>query len=392
MPSSPLYRMARCLIVVVILVVCGSPAIAQSNGFKSKAKHAILVDYASGAILYEKDADTLMQPASMSKLMTLAVVFKAIKSGELSMSDEFVMSEHAWRTGGAPSRTSAMFVPINKRATLNELLQGIIVQSGNDAAIAIAEGLAGSEAAFAQVMTREARRIGLTKSTFGNPTGLPHPDQLMTARELALLSAHIIREYPDFYKMFAQKRFNYRRHKFINRNRLLFAKMGVDGLKTGYVSASGYGVVLSAVRENRRLIAVLGGLKTSNERWAEARRILEWGFNGFSDFQIFDGDQVVGQARVWGGTQIYVPLVGQKPISIVLPRFPVNQKLRAEVVYDTPLKPPIAKGDRVAVLQVRSTSGTTNRVPLYAAESVEKGGTIRRGLDSLFHLAFGWLP
>ncbi len=387
-----LHHLARFLCLVVVLVGSLAPAAADKEGFSTAAKHAILIDFNSGAILYEKDADTLMPPASMSKLMTLAVVFKAIKSGQLKMSDEFVMSEHAWRTGGAPSRTSAMFVPINTRATLEELLQGIIVLSGNDAAIALAEGLAGSEEAFAKVMVQEARRIGLTKSTFGNPTGLDHPDQLMTARELAHLSSYLIREYPELYKMFAQKRFDYRRHKFINRNRLIFGKMGVDGLKTGYVKAAGYGVALSAIREGRRLIAVVAGLETANQRWSEARRMLEWGFTGFRDFRIFEGDQVVGQARVWGGTQIYVPLVGQEPISIVLPRYPVNQKLRAEVVYATPLKPPIAKGAQVAELQVKSTSGTTNRLPLYAAEEVKRGGTMRRGLDSIFHLAFGWLP
>lgn len=381
-----------CVVLLGPALWLSSPAMAQKAPFATKAKRAILVEYGSGATLFEKNADELMPPASMSKLVTLAVVFKAIKSGKLSLTDEFVMSEHAWRTGGAPSRTSAMFVPINKRATLDQLLQGIIVQSGNDAAISIAEGMAGSEQAFAKAMTQEARRIGLSRATFGNPTGLSHPDQLMSARELAKISAFLIREYPDFYRMFAQKRFNYRRHKFINRNRLLFSDLGVDGLKTGYTKAAGYSVVLSAVKNNRRLIAVLAGLRTSNERWAEARRMLEWGFNGFSRFKLFGGSDVVGQARVWGGTQIFVPLVGQDEISIILPRFPANQKLRAEVVYQTPLKPPIAKGDQVAVLSVTSTAGTTNQVPLYAADDVAPAGVMRKGLDSLFHLAFGWLP
>ncbi|MGI9423462.1 MAG: D-alanyl-D-alanine carboxypeptidase family protein [Hyphomicrobiaceae bacterium] len=380
------------IVLLAVAFLQPNAASAQDSGFTTKAKRAILIEYNSGATLYERNADELMPPASMSKLVTLAVVFRALKSGKLSMSDEFVMSEHAWRTGGAPSRTSAMFVPIHKRATLSELLQGIIVQSGNDAAIAIAEGMAGSEQAFAKVMTKEARRIGLRTSTFGNPTGLSHPDQLMSARELAQLSEFLVREYPEFYRMFAQKRFNYRRHKFINRNRLLFSDLGVDGLKTGYTKLAGYSVTISAVKNNRRLIAVLGGLKSSNERWAEARRVLEWGFSGFNTFKLFDGTEVVGQARVWGGSQIFVPLIGQKEIAVILPRYPANQKLRAEVVYQTPLKPPIAKGDQVAVLSVTSTAGTTNRVPLYAAEAVEPAGVMRKGLDSLFHLAFGWLP
>ncbi|MEM8970646.1 MAG: D-alanyl-D-alanine carboxypeptidase family protein [Pseudomonadota bacterium] len=380
------------LFIGLLIILWAAPATAQKSGFKSKAKRAILIEYASGSTLYEKNADDLIPPASMSKLVTLAVVFRALKERKVSMQDEFVMSEHAWRTGGAPSRTSAMFVPINKRATLSELLQGIVVQSGNDASIAIAEGLAGSEEAFAKIMTKEARRIGLEKSTFGNPTGLPNPKQLMSVRELGILAEHLIRTYPELYKMFAQRRFNYRRHKFINRNRLLFSDLGVDGLKTGYTKEAGHGVVISATQNGRRLIAVIAGMTSSNNRWSEARRILEWGFKDFSDYKLFGGDQVVGQARVWGGSQIFVPLVGQSDIAVTLPRYPVNQKLRAEVVYDTPLKPPITKGDKVAFLKVTSTSGTTNKVPLYAAQDVERAGTMRRGLDSLFHLAFGWLP
>ncbi len=382
----------RFMLVFVMLSVLAVLAKAQDDGFNSKARSVIMIEHESQAILYQKNADALLPPASMSKLMTIAIIFKALKAGEIKLTDKFVMSEHAWRTGGAPSRTSPMFVPINKSSTLAELIQGIIVQSGNDAAIAVAEGLAGSEQAFAKMMETEARRIGLTRSTFGNPTGLNHPNQLMTAREIAKLSSYLIDEYPEYYKMFAQKRFNYRRHKFINRNRLLFAKIGVDGLKTGYTKASGYSVALSAVQDGRRLIVVLCGFETSKERWTEARRILTWGFDDFRTFKLFGEDNVVGQARVWGGSQIFVPLVGNGPIEVVLPRHPVNQRLRAEVVYNTPLKPPIHKGDQVAFLHVRSSSGATNNVPLYAAEEVKSGGTMRRGLDSLFHLAFGWLP
>jgi len=382
-------QLALISVAIIVQSICAN---AQEDGFRSKARNAILIEEESGAILYQKDADELFQPASMSKLMTVAVIFRELKAGKLNLADEFVMSEHAWRTGGAPSRTSAMFVPLNKKATLSDLLQGVIVQSGNDAAIAIAEGISGSEQAFAEVMTQEARRIGMTQSTFGNPTGLSHPKQLMTAREIAKLTSYLIHEYPEYYKMFSQKRFNYRRHKFVNRNRLLFAKIGVDGLKTGYTKAAGYSVALSAVKNGRRLIAVVAGFKKSKDRWNDARRMLTWGFNGFRNFKLFDGDEIVGQARVWGGTQIFVPLIGREQVSVMLPRYPVNQKLRAEVVYDTPLKPPITKGDRVAYLRVRSSSGATNNVPLYAAENVKSGGTIRRGLDSIFHLAFGWIP
>jgi len=365
---------------------------AAAAGFKTAAQNAILIDAKSGAVLFEKDADKRISPASMSKLMTLAVVFKAVKAGQLQMKDEFVMSVHAWRTGGAPSGTSAMMVPVNKRVTLNQLLQGIVVQSGNDAAIAVAEGLAGSEEAFANVMNAEAKRIGLQNSTFANPTGLEHPDHLMTVRDLATLGAHLIAEYPELYKLFAQKEFRYRRHLFRNRNRLLFMKLGVDGLKTGYISKAGHGVVASAVRDGRRLIAVVAGLKTKNERWTAARRMLNWGFRGFNSVKLFGAGEIVGQARVWGGERMFVSLSGKGNVKVLLPRFPVNQKLRAIVVYKGPLKPPIKQGDQIASLRVTNSSGVRNEVPLYATEDVKPAGTWWKGLDSLLHLGFGWLP
>lgn len=368
-----------------------SSARAAAN-FATKAKQAILIDAKSGAVLYQKNADDLVPPASMSKLMTLAVVFRALKSGQIRMDDKFFMSENAWRKGGAPSGTSAMFVPVNSEVTLEELLQGIIIQSGNDACIAIAEGMAGSEAAFAQMMEAEARRIGLKRSTFRNATGLYHPEHLMTARELAKLAVFLQTKYPEYYHYFSQKKFNYRRHKFFNRNPLLYLDIGVDGLKTGHLSISGYGLVASAVQDGRRLIAVINGLKKKRDRKSEGRKLLSWGFRSFTRFKLFDRGATVGRARVWGGTSIYLPLTGKGPVTVMLPRFPANQKLKAEIVYNGPLKPPIKKGDQVARLRVTSSTKAVNEVPLYAAEDVEKAGLVRRGLDSLVHMAFSWLP
>lgn len=365
---------------------------AAAAEFRSGAPQAILVEAKTGATLYEKAADEQIAPASMSKLMTLAIIFRALKSGHLRLTDEFIMSEHAWRTGGAPSRTSAMMVPVNTSEPLDKLIQGIIIQSGNDAAIAVAEGIAGSEQAFADLMNKEARRIGLKNSSFANPTGLNHPEQLMTVRDLAILSRYLIAEFPDYYKMFGQKEFHYRRHKFYNRNRLLFRDIGVDGLKTGHLKRSGYGVVVSAKRGARRLIAVVAGLETQDDRWREAARLVEWGFEGFRKFKLFDDGEVVGQARVWGGAQWYVPVAGRGDIRVLLPRYPASQKLAAHVVYDGPLKPPVRVGDQVATLKVVSTSGVSNEVPLYATQDVPAASKWRQGLDSLFHLAFGWLP
>lgn len=379
-------------VLVASMAVAGSAAAQQGGEFQGRAKRAILMDAETGSILYQMNADELAPPASMSKLMTLAVLFKAMRDGRVKPEDEFLVSEYAWRTGGAPSRTSAMFVPINTRARVDELIQGIIVQSGNDACIAVAEALGGSEAGFAKLMEAEARRIGLPKSTFRNSTGLHDPEHLMTARELALLARHLIREYPEQYKIFSQREFQYRKHRFYNRNPLLGADIGIDGLKTGHTKEAGYGIVVSAVLDGRRLIGVVMGLEDEKQRREEARRLIEWGQRGFGRFTLFDADEEVGYARVWGGTSWYVPLTGKGgELTVVLPRFPANQRLRAEIVYDGPLKPPIRKGDTVAKLRVTSSSNAQSEVPLVAKEDVERGGLWHRGLDSLVFLALRWV-
>ena len=371
--------------------------LAQAQAFKSQAKQAILIEAETGAILYQHNADEIVPPASMSKLMTLAVMFKALKRGTLKLEDTFTVSEHAWRTGGAPSGTSAMFAGLGKQISVEDLLKGIAVQSGNDACIVVAEGMAGTEAAFAKRMTKEAREIGLEKSTFGNPTGLPHPDQKMTVREIAKLSQYLIKTYPEYYHYFGMRKFRYqpdgRRtpYAFYNRNPLLSLDMGADGLKTGHLEESGYGLAGSAVQEGRRLIVVVHGLNSARERKEEAAKLLEWGFRNFSDFQIFDEGAVVGSARVWGGEKFYVNLTGQGAMRVILPKFPAKPKLTGEIIYKGPLKAPIKKGDQVAMLRVKTASNAVNEVPLYAAEDIAEGGVIRSGLGSIIHLAFRWL-
>jgi D-alanyl-D-alanine carboxypeptidase (penicillin-binding protein 5/6) len=389
--KSPLL-LALLLLAAMTLTVVPQQASAQSSGFTTRAKSAVLLDADTGAILYQNSADELLPPASVSKLMTAAVVFRALKEGRIKLTDEFTMSEHAWRTGGAPSRTSAMFVPINTPATIDDLLKGLIVQSGNDAAICLAEGLGGTEEQFAKRMTVEARRIGLTKSTFANPSGLYDPGQLMTAREIAMLAHYIIKEYPEYYPIFSQRLFEYRKHKFYNRNPLLPLDIGADGLKTGYVKESGYNLVGSTVQGGKRLIVVVMGLPTESDRTSEAKKLLDWGYRSFAPFKLFNAGETVGSARVWGGERFYVPLTGNGPINVILPRVPENPRLKAEIIYDGPLKPPIKKGDKVAKLRVTTQTNSVNEVPLYAAEDVEPGGLMRRGLDSLAHLALSWVP
>jgi D-alanyl-D-alanine carboxypeptidase (penicillin-binding protein 5/6) len=315
------------------------------------------------------------------------VLFRALKEGRIHKTDEFTMSVNAWRNGGAPSGTSAMMVPVNTKATVDELIQGIAVQSGNDAAMCIAEGMAGTEAAFAHMMNDEARRIGLTKSTFANSTGLPDPHQLMSARDLATLARYVITEYPDYYPVFAQKEFLYRKHRFINRNPLLFLNIGADGLKTGHTVAAGYGLVGSAVQDGKRLIVVVSGLEKADQRKEEAVKLLNWGFNSFSSVRLFDAGEVIGQARVWGGKVWYVPLAANSDVMFTVPKYPANQKISAEIVYKAPLKPPVKKGDQVATLKLSSSTSASAELPLYATEDVQKGGIVREGIDSLVLMA-----
>lgn len=370
---------------------------ADAAQFKSQAKQAILIDYDTGAILYQKNADDLVPPASMSKLATLAVVFDRLQRGILSMEDTFIVSEHAWRTGGAPSGTSAMFAPLGKPVTLNDLVQGIAIQSGNDASIVVAEGIAGNEAQFARMMTDYVRGIGLKKSTFANPTGLPDPEHLMTVREIAFLAQHLIKKYPEYYKFFGMRRFPYqpkgrrRPYAFYNRNPLLAAGIGADGLKTGHIKAAGYGLVASTVRDGRRLIGVVHGLNSSKVRKNEAIKLINWGYRNFSTYDLYEAEEVVGSARVWGGEKFFVPLKGDGAIKVILPKSPVRQRLTAEIVYNAPLKPPVKKGDKVAVLRVTSANNAVNNVPLYAAEDIEEGSVVRRGFDSLVVMAWRWM-
>jgi D-alanyl-D-alanine carboxypeptidase (penicillin-binding protein 5/6) len=285
-----------------------------------------------------------------------------------------------------------MFAPLNSMVSVSDLIQGITVQSGNDAAIILAEGISGTEDAFAKEMTKYAREIGLTKSTFVNSTGLPAEGHLMTVRELGMLARYLIYTYPEYYPFFGEKSFTFNKHTFNNRNPLIFAPdLGVDGLKTGYIEEAGYGLVASAKRGEQRLILVVNGLNTKQEREGEPRRLIEWGFKSFRPFRLFDEGQKVSDALVWGGTQHYVPLVGDGNINIILPAT-ASGKVSASIVYQGPIKAPIRKGDRVAVLRITSSeSSATNEIPLYAADDVAASNFLMRGLDSLGCLAFCWL-
>ena len=283
-------------------VTAATHAAAPANSFETKAKHVVLMDADANLVLFEKDADTLAPPASMSKLMTLAIVFRELKAGHIKLDDQFKVSEHAWRTGGAPSGGSAMFAPLNTTVTVSDLIQGITVQSGNDAAIILAEGIAGGEEAFAKQMTEYGRQIGLEKSTFANATGLPAEGHLMTARDLATLAHYIIYTYPEYYHFFGEKEFKYRdKFTFHNRNPLIFANIGVDGMKTGYIKESGYGLVASAKQGDQRLILVITGLEFGEGPRGRGQQIDQLGLQKLQAVQAvrrrYDGERRAGMGR-----------------------------------------------------------------------------------------------
>jgi D-alanyl-D-alanine carboxypeptidase (penicillin-binding protein 5/6) len=385
-----------CAVLIVGTLFSAASAQAASSkedGFQTKATHAILMDSGENTVLFEKDADTPMVPASMSKLMTLAVVFRELKAGRIKLDDKFIVSEHAWRTGGAPSGSAAMFAPLGDHVSVEDLIQGVIIQSANDACIILAEGIAGSEPAFVKMMNDQAKEIGLTNSHFVNSNGLPADGHVMSARDLAILAKYLIDTYPEYYHYFSQKDFRYRdKFTFRNRNPLVWVRdLNVDGLKTGYLKESGYGLVASAKRGDQRLILVVNGLESKNERLKESRRLLEWGFKNFKPFRLFDSGEKVSDALVWGGTQHYVPLVGDGPIDLLLP-VTATGAVSAQIIYDGPIKAPIKKGDQIATLRVKAKESTaTNEIPLYAGKDIGSSNFAMRGIDSLLVLAFGWL-
>ncbi|SKB57535.1 D-alanyl-D-alanine carboxypeptidase (penicillin-binding protein 5/6) [Bosea thiooxidans] len=388
MPGATLRRSLGRLLLVLAMASLAAAGHAQS--FQSPAPFAILLDSESGAVLYEKAADELMVPASMAKLATVLVAFQDMAAGRLTPDSEIGISENAWRKGGAPSGGSTMFAIVNSRLKLSDILQGIIVQSGNDASIALAEAIAGDEATFGRVMTERVRALGLTKSVFRNATGMPDPQQRVTARELALLADHIIKTYPELYKIFGQRDFTWNKIRQQNRNPLLTMDIGADGLKTGNIDESGYGLVGSAVQNGQRLIVVVNGLKTARDRASEARKLLEWGFRAFERRQLFAAGENVGEASVYGGEKGRVALRSKGAISLLMPRGS-SERLTARIVYRGPLLVPVEEGAQVARLVVTRGDIKTLDVPLYAAEAVRTGPLQSRALDALLEAATGWV-
>jgi len=372
----------RLLALACLFCLVAAPVLAQS--FETAARAAILIDHRSGDVLFEKNPDEPIPPASMSKLMTALVAFEELEAGTLSLEQMIPVSERAWRMGG-----SRMFIEVGTRVSVHELLQGIIVQSGNDACIAIAEALSGSEEAFADRLTRRGIEIGLTNSTIKNATGWPHHEHLMSVRDLSTVARQIISRFPQYYQYYSQLEFEYNDINQHNRNPLLQAGIpGVDGMKTGYTREAGYGLVASAERDGRRLILVVAGLETIGERRREAERLLEFGFRYFEEYRLFEPDTVVVEAPVWQGAAPTVPLVAGEVVGITLTR-QARDTLQVKVVYDSPVPAPIEAGQVIGHVEMTGAGMPTRMMPLQAARSVERAGVIGRMTSTLEYLVFG---
>ncbi len=345
-----------------------APAAAQT--IDTAAKQAILVDFHTGTVLLEKNADELMPPSSMSKLMTTYMVFEQIEKGQLKLDDLLPVSEKAWRKQG-----SKMFVHVGDRVSVGDLLKGVIVQSGNDACIVLAEGIAGSEEAFADDMTRRARELGLTASVFKNSTGWPEDGHVMTARDLAVLAKRIILDHPEYYSYYAITDFTFNDIKQGNRNPLLYKNMGADGLKTGHTEAAGYGLTASAKRGDRRLILVVNGLTSMNQRSEESERLLEWGFREFDNYVLFDKGETVAEADTWLGAPERLPLVAGERVYITLPRND-RDDVKIKAVWNGPIAAPVRRGDEVAKLMIEAPGRAPQEIPLLAGADVEKLGFV----------------
>ena len=375
-------RLLKTLWVMLLLLPVSAQAI------ETKASYALLLDAETGVALFEKNADARMSPASMSKLMTVLMAFEALESGAISADEEFFVSDDAWRRGGAGSGGSTMFLKARSRVSVLDLLRGVIIQSGNDACIALAEGMAGSEPAFAEIMTERAQELGMSRSRFINSTGLPDPDHKTTARDLAILARELINNHADYYRLFSERDFTWNNIRQTNRNPLLYANIGADGLKTGHTQESGYGLVASAEQNGRRLILVINGLNSKRERAREARKLMTFGFRNFQRDLLVEAGQQVAELPVWHGDEATVKVTTKQRFDIVTPRSG-RRKMVATVTYENPVLAPIKAGDKLGKLRVTLPGLVPQEVDLVAAEDIDKGNIVGRAIDSLIYMMVG---
>lgn len=388
--------MKRCLILLIaclLQTLFGTISAAraqQAAGFEPKAPHVYLVEASTGTVLYARGEDELVPPASLVKLMTAEYVFHELKAGRISADTVFTVSENAWRTGGALSRTSTMFAALNSNIRVIDLLQGVIVHLANDACIVLAEGLADSEQKFAERLTARARDIGLEKSVFVNSNGLPDPGNKSTMRELVELSRHIRADYPEYFRLFAQDAFEWNKIFQRNKNALIHQKIGVDGMAMGFAEGYGYSVVATIERDGVRLFLAMGGLKTDKERLEETKRVLEWGLTNFRKQLVFRKGELIADAPVFGGDKAHVPLVAAGDIEVFLPNDNPD-RIRARITYRWPLKAPVKAGDKIGTLVISLGDKPVRLMPVFASADVGTGTLTSKAFDGLKELLFFWL-
>jgi len=356
---------------------------AAAEDIQTTADVAYIVDFQTGAVLMDKEGEKQIEPASMSKLMTVYLVFEDLKAGKIKLSDSFPVSERAWRTQG-----SKMFVELHGQIKLEDLLQGIIVQSGNDACVVVAEALAGSVEAFAERENKEAQRLGLTHSHFMNPDGWPDPQHYMTAHDLTVLARHLIIDFPEYYHYFSQIDFTYHGIKQGNRNPLLYKNVNVDGLKTGHADGPGYGVVASGERNGRRIIMVVQGTDSKQSRSDETLQLWEWAFRNFDNYKLAKANAPLVDAKVWLGTQPTVPLAAASDVVMTLPRG-MRDQVKATAVFDGPLPAPVMPGQTVGKLRIEVPGMSPTEVPLVTVGAVQQLGTFDRIMAAARYLIHG---
>ncbi len=367
------------------LVLAG---IGSAAAIETQARNAILMDYDTGQYLYVKDHEKMVPPASMSKLMTVNMIFEKLKDGSLSLDDTFTVSERAWKLGGAASGGSTMFLKIGEKVRVEDILKGILIQSGNDACIVAAENLAGSEDDFAEMMNKRARELGLDNSSFANSTGLPHPDQKMSVEDLAKLARHIIKEFPEFYHIFSEKYYTHNNITQGNRNPLLYSMPNADGLKTGHTEEAGFCLTASAKKGERRLIEVMTGMNSNKERSEEAERLMEWGFREFNNYNLLNKGQEIAEIPVVFGNEKEVRLVVPETVKRTLKKSQAS-KIKMTAVYDKPVKAPVAAGDKLGEVRIELDGQEMENLPLVADRNVEKLGFFGRIGQNLKYLLFG---
>ncbi|HTH16075.1 MAG TPA: D-alanyl-D-alanine carboxypeptidase family protein [Magnetospirillum sp.] len=381
------FNFRRPLMAAFSLILIGVSAAAQADSIETSARQAIIIDHKTGTVLFDKNSDELMAPSSMTKLMTAYLVFEKLKEGSWKLTDQLPVSETTWKKH-VKSGGSLMFLPVNSTASVDDLVHGMIIQSGNDACSVMAEAYAGSEEAFGEEMTRRARQMGMRNTTFRNSSGLPEPDHMTTARDLSILARHLISEYPEYFPIYSQREFTYNGIKQGNRNPLLYAVSGADGLKTGHTESGGYGLVGTVKRGDRRVIMVLNGMKSIKERSEESERMIEWAFREFDNYALFKAGDVVTDAEVWLGDAATVPLVAGDKLEATMPR-KARREMKVTAVYTGPVPAPIKKGQPVGKLVISAPGVNTVELPLLAGADVQKLGFMGRMTAALKHILWG---